>query len=774
MTIEALIANVKSVNAKSAHADTVFLMWVNELEADIQLKLWLLSIEDVIAHEDISEELLADAAHTIVYRLYLIAMIDLANGEYTNYQNNYKVFSDAYGDYKCWYIMKYHPGTGEAEELGYYLSAYALAVKHGYEGTEEEWIAAVEAARLSAEESAAAALASAEAAALSESNVAEDAAATLEAAQAALSAKGSAEAASANAVVAKDAALAAQAAAELAEAHAETAEANAETAEGGAVTAKNEAITAKDAAVVAKTAAEAAKGAAETAQLAAETAQGLAETAKTAAESAQTGAISAKDAAVTAKNAAVAAQGLAETANTAAQGAKTAAETAQGLAEDARDAAQDYASDAHTDALAAASAKTDAQTAKTAAELAETNAKTAQTAAELAETHAETAETNAGNSASAANTSAGNAATSETNADNARIAAQTAQTNAELAETHAETAEANAETAETNAEGHAEDAEAWADGTINGIAVTSAHPAYHNNSKYYKDLAAEIVGGDYPTKSEAQGYATTAKSEAISEAEGASVLRSLATAASQFLVSSGAGAWVIKTVAEIKTILGLGSAAYTDSTAYATSGQGTKADGAIQSSLGTAADQTLVSTGSGTWAVKTVAQIKTWLGLGAAAYLGTGTITGTVATGDHTHTSSGVTDFADTVRSTVLTGFSTATNAVIAATDTVLGALGKLQAQITANLSSFNSHKSRHASGGADALSPSDIGAASSSHSHAASDVNAGTLAGQVVANSTAVATLGTAQVRNIYAGTSDMTAGVTALATGDLYFVYE
>jgi len=41
-------------------------------------------------------------------------------------------------------------------------------------------------------------------------------------------------------------------------------------------------------------------------------------------------------------------------------------------------------------------------------------------------------------------------------------------------------------------------------------------------------------------------------------------------------------------------------------------------------------------------------------------------------------------DFATWVRSSLLTGLSTATNAVIAATDTVLVALGKLQAQITA------------------------------------------------------------------------------------------
>lgn len=64
------------------------------------------------------------------------------------------------------------------------------------------------------------------------------------------------------------------------------------------------------------------------------------------------------------------------------------------------------------------------------------------------------------------------------------------------------------------------------------------------------------------------------------------ISHSLATTANDFLVASGVGAFVKKTLAEVKTILGLGSAAYTASTAYATAAQGTKADNAAtQSSL---------------------------------------------------------------------------------------------------------------------------------------------------------------------------------------------
>lgn len=55
-----------------------------------------------------------------------------------------------------------------------------------------------------------------------------------------------------------------------------------------------------------------------------------------------------------------------------------------------------------------------------------------------------------------------------------------------------------------------------------------------------------------------------------------------------------------------------------------------------------------------------------------------------------------------------------------------------------------------------------------------APDIGAGTLAGRVQANTTAQATLANTQVRNIYAGTTDMTAGTTTLASGSIYIMYE
>lgn len=59
-----------------------------------------------------------------------------------------------------------------------------------------------------------------------------------------------------------------------------------------------------------------------------------------------------------------------------------------------------------------------------------------------------------------------------------------------------------------------------------------------------------------------------------------------------------------------------------------------------------------------------------------------------------TQTASTISDFATTVRGIALTGLSTATNAAIVATDTLLVALGKLQKQITDDIAALSTHSS--------------------------------------------------------------------------------
>ena len=85
-------------------------------------------------------ELAVRPPHDKLYAAYLTAMIDFANGEYNKYQNSMQLFNLAFGEYARWYADNFRPADRNPSRTGAYLSAYAVAVKHGYRGTEEEWL----------------------------------------------------------------------------------------------------------------------------------------------------------------------------------------------------------------------------------------------------------------------------------------------------------------------------------------------------------------------------------------------------------------------------------------------------------------------------------------------------------------------------------------------------------------------------------------------------------------------------------------------------------
>ena len=99
-------------------------------------------------------------------------------------------------------------------------------------------------------------------------------------------------------------------------------------------------------------------------------------------------------------------------------------------------------------------------------------------------------------------------------------------------------------------------------------------------------------------------------------------------------------------------------------------------------------------------------------------------------------------------------------------------------AQTTANTAVTNAATAKTAADNAAAAAATAQttanGKANASHTHAADQVTAGTLAGYVSANISAQAAITTGQVRNIHAGTGGMTAGSTALGTGQIYLQYE
>lgn len=269
------------------------------------------------------------------------------------------------------------------EWRGYYITAYGIAVKHGFQGTEEEWLKSLkgdggEPIVIRYDETAQQLQWKYESDTqwqelLSLSELQGDVVSqTLAAAQSA-----------------KTAAEAAQSAAETA---AQTTGADAAAAKSGADTATEKAAAA---AVSAKTATDAA-GEAQTAESSAKGYASTSGTNATAAAQSATDARSAKAAAETAASTATSAKTAAQTAETnakasetAAASSKTAAATSASKAKNAQSAAEDAQTAAETAASTATSAKTAAETAKTGAVSAQSKAQSAQVKAEGAAADAE-------------------------------------------------------------------------------------------------------------------------------------------------------------------------------------------------------------------------------------------------------------------------------------------------------------------------------------------------------------------------------------------------
>lgn len=133
------LADELKANALSAELK---LQFINECEGMVQSEIMMLSSSDITVYEmdNLDDELIAKPPHDKIYIAYLAAMIDYANNEYNKYANTISLFQSYLKEFHTWYFNRFHPGDGGAVEDGYYISAYAIAVKHGYEGTEEEWL----------------------------------------------------------------------------------------------------------------------------------------------------------------------------------------------------------------------------------------------------------------------------------------------------------------------------------------------------------------------------------------------------------------------------------------------------------------------------------------------------------------------------------------------------------------------------------------------------------------------------------------------------------
>jgi len=219
-----------------------------------------------------------------------------------------------------------------------------------------------------------------------------------------------------------------------------------------------------------------------------------------------------------------------------------------------------FVDQAEASATAAASSASSASTSASAASTSASSASASEANAVVSEVNAAASKAAAAASASEASTSASNAATSESNASTSASEASTSASNAAASESAASAAQTAAEAAQAAAE--------LAESNINEfyLGAQASDPTVDGNGD-------PVTAGDW--------YFNTGANE--TRIYSGSVWQVTAISSVGFLTSAN-NLSDLDSVATARTNLGLGTAATTASTDYATAAQGALADSALQSS----------------------------------------------------------------------------------------------------------------------------------------------------------------------------------------------
>ena len=143
-------------------ADEALIRWLSELDGRLAFEFYRTdSWAPYDPEEDTEAELLVPFPWDNLYVHHLAAMTYFSNGEYDRYENELVMSEKKLTDFRsfmqrtqakfcgCGFPTEKRGGTyvtvipENTDSVWFWISAYSLAVKHGFSGTEEEWLASI-------------------------------------------------------------------------------------------------------------------------------------------------------------------------------------------------------------------------------------------------------------------------------------------------------------------------------------------------------------------------------------------------------------------------------------------------------------------------------------------------------------------------------------------------------------------------------------------------------------------------------------------------------
>lgn len=141
MKIKTLIETTRELT-HTPLSDAVLLMFLSNCENTILTDVLLAAPENCEEYTAVTTDaLLVPHPFDKLYLPYMQAQIYHAEGEFAQYQNYMDLYNEYRDEYARYILSNVSPAKGQATGNGYYITAYAIALAHGFSGTEEEWLA---------------------------------------------------------------------------------------------------------------------------------------------------------------------------------------------------------------------------------------------------------------------------------------------------------------------------------------------------------------------------------------------------------------------------------------------------------------------------------------------------------------------------------------------------------------------------------------------------------------------------------------------------------
>lgn len=131
MTVREMIAAVDALKP-NGYTMAQKAAWIGDMEGEIWREVFLRSDGDGAAKEGAERELMLPDSWRRLYRMYLAAMIDFSNAEYTKYANAMAAYNSAYQAFAAWYAERFAPADRPA--------FWAKAATAAYNGTTGGWM----------------------------------------------------------------------------------------------------------------------------------------------------------------------------------------------------------------------------------------------------------------------------------------------------------------------------------------------------------------------------------------------------------------------------------------------------------------------------------------------------------------------------------------------------------------------------------------------------------------------------------------------------------